>query len=109
MGKRNKQVRRNRRKRWNYLTGADAANFKAEIAGSNVFERVSIAALPPNIRAGMPGLTELHISRSLDQPTIRHGLVYAGKLVVGRYDGNLGKGYVYAFANSSSGDVCYCE
>jgi len=57
----------------------------------------------------MPGLAELYVSHSLDQPTIRDGLVYAGKLVVGRYDGNWGKGYAFVFAYSSSGVVCYCE
>ena len=109
MGKRNKQVRRIRRKQWNVLTALDAANFQAEIAGSNAFEKTSLAALPTSIRAGMPGITEVYVSRSLDQPSIQNGLVYLGKLIVGRYDSALGKGYVFAYALSASRQIVYCE
>jgi len=63
---------------WHIHDSLDADTLRAEIAGSGVFSKVNLAALPKSIQQQMTGLTECYVSQSIDQPSLRDGLVYGG-------------------------------
>ena len=103
----------NKRLFWNVHESLDAPTLRAEVAGSGVWHKSDLSILPENIKNKMEGLTEVYVSQSLQQPVIRDGLVYGGKLVAARYvtenGQDKGKGYVFAYAISSSNQVLYIE
>ena len=98
---------------WNVHGSLNATDLRGEVAGSGAWHKADLSILPASIKGEMEGLNEVYVSKSLEQPAIRKGLVLGGKFIVARYvtehGQEKGKGYAYAYAISSSDQVLFVE